>query len=331
MKTVLLTGSQGFIGSYICEELLSNGYEVIGVDNFSKYGVVKRLHDRHPNFHLIARDVQHLDVMESCINVDYIIAGAAIIGGIQLFHELPYDLLATNDRIIASTFDYAIKYKPKRVVVISSSMVFESATEFPSKEEDVLKIPPPLSSYGFQKLATEYYARAAYDQYGVEYVICRPFNCVGVGEGESKIGSGRTIGNVKMQMSHVIPDLIHRALNLKSTDTFPILGLGNQSRCYTHGSDIARGIRLAMELPQAKNEDFNISNPNQHSVIQIATEIWRKIHGCDPIFTHEDPYKYDVQFRLPDVTKAKDILGFEAIIPVDQSINVVIQYMRDIK
>lgn len=329
MQTILITGSQGFLSSYLCQELLIN-YKVIGIDNYYKYGRVVRPHDHHSNFNLIEGDAQDIDKLD-IPQVDYIIANAAVVGGIQTFHELPYDLLAINNRIIGSTFDLAIKQKVKRVVVISSSMVFESARNFPSKEEDVLKIPPPLSSYGFQKLATEYYAKAAYDQYGVEYVICRPFNCVGIGEEEAIIGSNRTIGNVKMQMSHVIPDLIHRALQLKATDKFPILGQGNQARCYTHGKDIARGIRLAMESPLARNNDFNISNPNQHTVKEVAFMIWNKIHGCDPVLTHEDPYTYDVQFRLPDTTKAKEVLGFEAIIPLDQSINEVIEYVKHSK
>lgn len=330
---VLLSGSQGFIGSYLSQELLNAGYSVIGIDNFSKYGKVVRPHDNHPNFKLLEYDAKYLNQIDLKSNIkfndiDYLIAGAASIGGISYFHEFPYDLLAENDRIIASTFDFAIKNKPKRVVVISSSMVFESATRFPSQEIDVLQIPPPISSYGFQKLATEYYARAAYDQYGIEYTICRPFNCVGVGEEEAKLGSNRTIGNIKMQMSHVIPDLVHRALRLKSTDPFPILGQGNQARCYTHGSDIARGIRIAMESSKAKNEDFNISYPSENTVKEIATIIWNKIHGYDPVFTHEEPYKYDVQFRLPDTTKAKEVLGFEAKIPIDFSIGEVISWMK---
>ena len=118
---------------------------------------------------------------------DHFIAGAAMIGGISYFHTYAYDLLATNERIIASSVDAAIAAhragRLKKVTYLSSSMVFESTDRWPSVEGDERKVPPPLSSYGFQKLAVEYFARAAWDQYALPYTILRPFNCVGVGEG----------------------------------------------------------------------------------------------------------------------------------------------------
>ena len=112
-KKILLTGSQGFIGSYVCLELLNKGYEVVGIDNFSKYGPITRPHDNHPNFKLIQMDVRDLDKLKELpkelLDIDYVIAGAAMIGGISYFHKYAYDLLATNERILASTFDLAIR------------------------------------------------------------------------------------------------------------------------------------------------------------------------------------------------------------------------------
>ena len=96
---------------------------------------------------------------------DHFIAGAAMIGGISYFHTYPYDLLATNERIMAASCDAAIKAHRqgllRKVTYMSSSMVFESADTWPSHEGQEREIPPPLSSYGFQKLAVEYFARAA--------------------------------------------------------------------------------------------------------------------------------------------------------------------------
>jgi hypothetical protein len=109
-----------------------------------------------------------------------------MIGGISYFHEFAYDLLAENDRIIATTFDAAIyayqHHHLKKIIVLSSSMVFESSTVFPTPESEVTACPPPLSTYGFQKLACEYYAKGAWEQYKLPYTIVRPFNCVGLGE-----------------------------------------------------------------------------------------------------------------------------------------------------
>src|SRR4029077_17288003 len=97
-----------------------------------------------------------------------------------------YDLIAENERILASTFDAAIAAhragRLERIVVLSSSMVYEAATVFPTPEGPHLRTPPPISTYGFQKLASEYFARGAHEQYGMPFTILRPFNCVGIGE-----------------------------------------------------------------------------------------------------------------------------------------------------
>ena len=102
MKKILITGSQGFIGSYLCAEFLERGYQVVGIDNFSKYGPITRAHDSHPNFELIEMDAVDLEcnsVPEALEDIEYLIAAAAMIGGITYFHKYAYDLLATNERI----------------------------------------------------------------------------------------------------------------------------------------------------------------------------------------------------------------------------------------
>ena len=139
-----------------------------------------------------------------------------MIGGISYFHTYAYDLLATNERIIAASVDAAIAAhragRLQKVTYLSSSMVFESTDRWPSVEGDERKVPPPLSSYGFQKLAVEYFARAAWDQYALPYTILRPFNCVGVGEARA-LGDVEVLsGNVKLAMSHVVPDLVQKVL-----------------------------------------------------------------------------------------------------------------------
>lgn len=338
MKKVIVTGSQGFIGSYICLELLSKGYKIIGIDNYSKYGYVERSHDDHPNFTLLEMDVCGLkkkrhEIFELLKDADYIIAAAAMIGGISYFHKYAYDLLANNERIMASTFDLAIElYREQslnKIVVISSSMVFESTSCYPTPEGEEKRCPPPLSTYGFQKLATEYFCYGANEQYNLPYTIIRPFNCVGVGEDEALGEDEMIIGNMKMLLSHVLPDLIYKSLHLESTDKLPILGEGNQVRHYTNGKDIAKGIVLAMESDAALNEDFNISTSQPTSVKQLAELVWKKIHGTNLELEICKPFEYDVQIRSPDVSKAKKLLGFEAKISLEDSINEVIEWMKE--
>jgi UDP-glucose 4-epimerase len=220
------------------------------------------------------------------------------------------------------------------VTYLSSSMVFESATSWPSHEGHEREIPPPLSSYGFQKLAVEYFARAAWDQYSLPYTIVRPFNCVGVGEARA-LGEAEVLsGNVKLAMSHVVPDLVQKIV--KGQDPLHVLGEGDQVRHYTYGGDLAHGIRLAMESPKAVNEDFNLSTATSTTVLELAEAIWQKVHGADagsggskPFrFVTDPPFEYDVQRRVPDVRKAREVLGFEATTTLEAMLNEVIPWIR---
>jgi len=331
---VLVTGSAGFICGYLVAELLEAGHEVVGVDNFSKYGPVRRGFDDDPRYRLVEGDAKDSRLLtELALECDHIVAGAAMIGGISYFHEFAYDLLAENERICAATFDAAITAQRDgrldRITVISSSMVFESAEVFPTPEGAERTSPPPRSTYGFQKLAAEYFARGAHEQYGLPYTIVRPFNCVGVGERRALRDHDVMSGNVKLAMSHVVPDLCQKVI--KGQDPLHILGDGSQVRHYTYGGDLARGIRLAMESPQAINEDFNLSTAKSTTVRELAEAIWRRVHADGrPLRLVSDPaYEYDVQRRVPDVRKAREVLGFEATTTLDQMLDEVIPWVRE--
>ena len=332
MKT-LITGSSGFIGGYVVEELLRRGHEVVGVDNFSKYGRVVKSYDDNPSYRLVEGDARDVAMMTELLSdCDHFIAGAALIGGISYFHTYAYDLLATNERIIAASCDAAIEAQKSgrlsKVTYLSSSMVFESTDRWPSVEGDERKVPPPLSSYGFQKLAVEYFAHAAWDQYQLPFTIVRPFNCVGIGEsralGDVEIDSG----NVKLAMSHVVPDLVQKVL--KGQDPLHILGAGDQVRHYTYGGDLARGVVECVERPEARNEDFNISTAESTTVLELAALIWSKVKGPDVPFRYvSDPgLEHDVQKRVPDVTKAREVLGFTAGTGLSEMLDEVIPWIE---
>jgi UDP-glucose 4-epimerase len=333
MEQVLVSGSAGFIGGYVVEELLRRGYSVVGIDNFSKYGKVTKSYDSHPNYNLIEGDARDTELMTKLLaDCDHFIAGAALIGGISYFHTYAYDLLAANERIIASSCDAAIAAhkngRLKKMTYMSSSMVFESATEWPSYEGQQRECPPPLSSYGFQKLAVEYFAKAAWDQHRLPYTIARPFNCVGIGESRALGDEEILSGNVKLAMSHVVPDLVQKVF--KGQDPLHVLGSGDQIRHYTYGGDLAAGIITAMEHPDALNEDFNLSTAESTSVRELAEVIWRKIKGDDvPLrLVHDDPFEYDVQRRVPATDKAKRVLGFEATTSLDTMLDEVIPWIE---
>ena len=328
---ILVTGSAGFINGYVVSELLEAGHEVVGIDNYSKYGPIEKSYDKHPRYRIVKEDCKNVGLMrELASDCDQVLAAAAMIGGISYFHTHAYDLIAENERITSATFDAAIwafkNRKLKKINVLSSSMVFESTTEFPSPEGAERRSPPPLSTYGFQKLACEYFAQGAREQYGLPYTIIRPFNCVGVGEQRALSDKEIKSGNVTLAMSHVVPDLVQKVV--KGQDPLHILGSGAQIRHYTYGGDLARGIRTCIEHPAAMNEDFNLSTPRGHNVLQVAEAIWKRLNPGRPFrYLSDEPFKYDVQLRVPAVEKAKKVLGFEAATPLERILDEVVPWV----
>ena len=326
---VLVTGAAGFIGGYVVPELLARGYEVTGLDNFSKYGPVRRSYDTHPRYLLMAGDARDQGQLRYLLrDCDHFIAAAAMAGGIGYFHARPFDLLAANELATTAAAGAAIRAhrdgRLRKVTWVSSSMVYESAATWPSAEGDELEAPPPRSAYGFQKLAVEYFARAGWDQYQLPYTIVRPFNCVGAGEPSALTGAA---GNARVATSHVVPDLVAKVL--AGQDPLHIIGDGTQVRHYTYGGDLARGIVDAMASARAFNEDFNLSTGTSTTVLELASLIWQKINGDDPLRAVCDPpYLHDVQRRVPDTGKAKRLLGFEATTPLAVAVDEVIAWFR---
>jgi len=329
---ILVTGSGGFIGGYLVQELLDHGHTIVGIDNYSKYGKVEKSFDNHKNYEFIEGDAKDVNLLKELIaDCDQVVAIAAVIGGISLFHELAYDLLAENERITTSTFDasiWAFKHrKLKKINVMSSSMVFESTDKYPTPEGEQLKCPPPLSTYGFQKLACEYFAKGAFEQYGLPYTIIRPFNAVGIGEKRAKLEKEILSGNIRLAMSHVVPDLVQKVL--KGQNPLHILGRGNQIRHYTYAGDLAEGIRICIENEKAVNEDFNLSTAQSTTVLELAELIWKKINGDKPFnYVSDKPFEYDVQKRVPDVSKASRVLGFNAGTSLSESLDEVIPWIE---
>jgi nucleoside-diphosphate-sugar epimerase len=329
---ILVTGAAGFIGGYLVEELLQAGHQVVGLDNFSKYGLVRQASLNHPAYRFVESDAKDIALLGDLMkDADQVVAGAARIGGISYFHEFAYDLLAENERLTAAVFDAAIAAHErgtlKKINVISSSMVFENAAVWPTPEGEQRRSPPPSSTYGFQKLATEYYAQGAWEQYKLPYTIIRPFNCVGIGERRALCERQVLSGNVALAMSHVVPDLVQKVL--KGQDPLRLLGDGRQVRHYTYGGDLARGIRLCIEKPEAVNDDFNLSTEVSTTVLELAQMIWNKVRPGEPFgYVCDPPYPYDVQKRVPSVEKAARRLGFRATTPLSEVLDTVIPWVK---
>jgi UDP-glucose 4-epimerase len=120
---------------------------------------------------------------------------------------------------------------------------------------------------------------------------------------------------------------------LKGQKPLHILGSGDQVRCYTYGGDLAKGIATAIFHPTAGNDDFNLSTPVATSVIELAKLIWEKVHETGPgspafEYVSDEPYPHDVQKRIPDVSKAKRVLGFESKTSLSKMLDEVIPWIR---
>lgn len=310
---ILVTGGCGFIGREVCRQLVARDYSVTVVDDLSKP-------ESNPPEGV---EFVQLDLTDPVATLD-LFAGfrrcihlAAKIGGIGYFHRYPATILAENDKIYASVFGACAQHGYERIVYISSSMVFENAVTFPSAEADLPTTPLPRSAYGFSKLSGEWYCRAFQEEHGLPWSIVRPFNAYGVNE-----APGDEVG-----YAHVIPDLAWKLF--QGQDPLEILGSGQQSRCFTHVSDIGRGIVTVLEREAALNEDFNISTGEETTVLELAARIWAQVRpGSQPSFTHVDPFRDDVRRRVPAVTKAKQVLGFEAEVRLEDGLPEVVTWLK---
>jgi nucleoside-diphosphate-sugar epimerase len=316
MSRVLVTGGAGMIGSAVVRRLLRDPDWEIRVSDHRPAPVWMRegceFHDGDLRDASVA-----LAAADGCTHVIHL---AAIVGGIANFHKLPYTLTVINNALTGRVISASIEHGVERFVYVSSSMVFERALEFPTPESYLPDCPTPHSAYGFSKLAGEVYTRAAHDQHGLRYTICRPFNAYGPGERPDPDEPG---------IAHAVPDLIAKALS--GQHPLQIFGSGEHTRTLTHVDDIADGIVTAMGSPAGENEDFNISASEELTVAEIARLIWEAC-GRDPgafELAHLPSFEVDVERRWPSVEKARTQLEWQARIDVRDGIAETVQWLRD--
>ncbi|MBN1528530.1 MAG: NAD-dependent epimerase/dehydratase family protein [Thermoleophilaceae bacterium] len=311
---VLVTGGAGTIGAAVVRRLAGDpDWDVRVSDERPAPGWMREECEIHTG------DLRDVAVARAAATgCSHVIHLAAIVGGIANFHRLPHTLLEVNNGLYNSVFRAALDERVERLVYVSSSMVFERATEFPTTEEHVLECPAPRSAYGFSKLAGEVYCRALHDEHGLPYTICRPFNAYGPGE----------LPDAEPGIAHAVPDLIRKVLS--GQHPLQIFGSGEQTRTLTHVDDIAAGIVAAMAHDAGENEDFNVSASEEITIAELAARIWAAC-GEDPgalELEHLPSFEVDVQRRWPSVEKARRLLGWETRISLDDGLASTVEWLR---
>src|SRR5947208_1382128 len=289
MNRVLVTGGAGTIGQAVVKRLLGDpDFEVRVSDQRVAPLWIREGCEVHTG------DLRSLaEARRAMAGCSHVIHLAAIVGGIANFHKLPHTLTEVNNALYNAVVRAALDQAVERFVYVSSSMVFERAEQYPTTEAYLPSCPVPLSAYGFSKLTGEVYCRAAHDEHGLPFTICRPFNAYGPGEmPEDEPG-----------IAHAVPDLIRKCLTLPEGAPLPIFGDGTQTRTLTHIDDIADGVVTAMASPSGLNEDFNISASDERTVAELAEIIWRACGREADEFRleHLPSFSVDVVRRWPSV------------------------------
>jgi UDP-glucose 4-epimerase len=314
MARVLVTGGAGTIGSAVVRRLLRDPlFEVRVSDQRDAPGWMREGCEVHTG------DLRQLaEARRAMAGCTHVIHLAAIVGGIANFHKLPHTLTEVNNALYNTIFRAALDESVERFTYVSSSMVFERAEKYPTPEDYLRDCPVPESAYGYSKLTGEVYCRAAHDEHGLPFTICRPFNAYGPGE----------MPDDEPGIAHAVPDLIRKAL--VPMQPLPIFGSGEQTRTLTHVDDIADGIVTATAHEAGLNEDFNISASDELTVAEIARIVWEACGNAPEDFEleHGPTFKVDVQRRWPDVSKAERLLGWRAQIGVREGIEQTVEWLR---
>jgi UDP-glucose 4-epimerase len=316
MSRVLVTGGAGTIGAAVVRRLLTDpSYEVRVSDQRDAPQWMREGCEVHTGDLRVPEQARK--AMRGCEQVIHL---AAIVGGIGNFHRLPHTLTEVNNALYNAVIRAALDLEVERFTYVSSSMVFEQAELFPTPEDYLPRCPTPISAYGFSKLTGEVYCRAAHDEHGLPFTICRPFNAYGPGE----------MPDDEPGIAHAVPDLIKKVLS--GQRPLQIFGSGEQTRTLTHVDDVADGVVTAMSSPAGLNEDFNISAARELTVAEIARIIWEAC-GEDPEeleLEHLPTFAVDVQRRWPSVEKAQRLLGWHARIELEDGIAATVRWLRSL-
>ena len=318
---VLVCGSEGSLGQAVVPKLLRDKHIVYGVDNLVRYGERLGIAGEGYEFRKVdLTDRPSVDALVKSVQPDVIFQMAARIYGVGGFNKYCADILGEDLALHNNVLKAAVDHGVSKVVYTSSSMVYENC-QGTVKEDDIDTVVAPYTEYGLSKFVGERMSIAFEKQYGVSYTIWRPFNILTPYEkSEGQQGT-----------AHVFADFMHEII-IKRSNNIPLLGDGEQIRCFTWIDEVAEAIATHSFSNKSDNQTFNLGNHEPITMKELAKKI-RAIaeteFGCQydyaMTFDHKPAYKNDVRYRVPNVDKAKEILGWEAKMKVDDSLRLCIR------
>jgi UDP-glucose 4-epimerase len=314
----LITGGAGFIGSHLAEHLIEGGASVTAIDDLSTGSLANvSVLARHPRFRMVVSPVEDEPVLHELVAEADVVVHLAAAVGVRLIVESPVRTIFTNVHGTEAVLR-AAEISKTRVIVASTSEVYGKSEACPFREDSDLLLGPPTKgrwSYACSKALDEFLALAYGRERGVPVTIVRPFNIVGP----------RQTGRYGM----VIPSFVRQAI---TGEPITVFGDGKQSRCFTHVRDAVVALgRLATE-PRAIGETFNLGNPQEISINDLAILVREVVGSRVPIVhvPYDEAYEAgfeDMRRRVPDVTKLTNLVGFRPVRDVRRCIEDVVDSM----
>jgi UDP-glucose 4-epimerase len=333
MSRVLVTGGAGAIGSAIVRRLLADpAYEVRVSDRRAAPQWMREGAEVHEGDLSVAREARA--ALAGCTHVIHL-AGPGVgdpsnVEGVAAGEgRMPYTLMEARSATCSAVIGAAVEpgTEVERFVYVSSARVFERARKFPTSEAYLAECPTPQSPFGFAMLTGEMYCRAAYEEHGLAYTICRPFDAYGP-EMRPPMPDVPRAPEDAPQNENGMSELIAKALSGETP--LRMAGSGEQTRTPTHVDDVAGGVIAAMSSPAAVNEDFNIAAARELTVAEIARIVW-EMCGEDPEAFATEPSPTDTikaQRSRPSVEKARKLLDWEARIELEEGIAATVEWIR---
>lgn len=298
MKTALVTGGCGFLGSHLCDYLLAQGHRVICVDNLDTGSLQNIEHIRSGDFEFLNHDMtEHIEIAEPVDVVYHLASPASPIDYLRLpLHTLKVGSYGTHHALGLA------KFKRSRFLLASTSEVYGDPLEHPQTEEYWGNVNPigPRGVYDEAKRYAEALTMAYHRQQGLDTCIVRIFNTYGA--------------RMRPHDGRAIPTFLRQALESKPLTVF---GDGTQTRSFCYVDDLVRGLYLL--AASSEHLPVNLGNPNEMSLLELAEAVVR-VTGTRSEIVYEALPEDDPKVRQPDITRAKAVLGWQPVVELEEGL-----------